>query len=703
MDKSILVIIFLFSSLGAGIRFGSQNSSITFLNDSKLDLAKTLTSKGTITKADSSEFIGEKIYFDRGVFETDRSSVVITGSYTPDSSGTGTVRLHGTVGYPNVFRAAPGMAIDLLEVAGNQNRLEGTPLFNGPIKLLDEDTTLTIAIKSVLNNNIEMNGSTIVLEDDLVLADGINFVGTGTIELNDRRLSFGSEDLSMTASIYWKGAADLYLNGKIDLSASWTFEGGSYFNGDSTKLFVQPGGDITIRDDSFLVIKQIIIDGLGMSEPGGRIYFEDDDDPSSSRLIIRRGALGLTSTYTMDKGHVVVEVGSGYVVTRNNRLVFEEDSRLTVDNVNLLYKTRTYPNNSNIQPTTYGGSSNIQINGSGDIVHYRSFYTAQSLISSYNNGQLDGNVYLGQGDINKREIVAGSEIIDGGGWYYHFARSLDDLLVVNPGVNGVLTNIVLKDFKPNHLQLQDVDSSRLTFKDNVTIELGEDISFDNLQTWTFQGDCKIDGKGKIVSLGDGRIFVEDIGGEPSTLIMQDMILDGLKDGAIKIDTNKSKIIFNNVKIVLSEDFAFSKGYFEIFGDVDIYSGLNNNQVKFIYDTDCTTSSSIRTCSKLHFDRDVTFSYNPGNIHNALIDFENKTSILSLNGATLFATHTGMLLTKGTLLVDHVCTISSEGRNFDEAVIFGDGVDSSNNIFIDVMPGGNVDANYGFFDYRNIDA
>jgi len=714
--KLVFVIFVMLPQLATcGIRFGSNNSGITLLNNATLDVVNSFTNKeGIIRQRNNSDILGDTIYFDLGTLEVNQSPVIITGHYHPDFSGTGTIELHGTISKPHVFRADPGTQIDYLRIEGSHNRLEGFPLFKNPIELADANTTVTIAIKSNLSKNINLNGGKIILEEDLILADGVSLTGPGTILLNNRRLEFGTEDLTIDTPLYWIGAADVYLSGKIELTSSWTFQNDCYFNGDSTIMVLKNGGNITIRENSSLRIRELKIKGLGNGPGEGKIYFEDPgtfnitppDTLSTSKLYLRRAALELTSTYSVDAGHIIVEVGSGQIITRDKTIEFERPARLTVDGVNLFYKTRTFSDGKNIQPTsppydtTY---SPIEFTSQGDIIHYRTFQTSQAYYSTYQDGKLNDNVYLGPG--RTITIQNTSPTIDGQGWYYHFARDATSLLIIDSSFQATLTNIVLKDFNPQHVETLPSGAS-LIFKDNVTIELGNDIQFGSNQstaiTWTFQGNCKIDGKGKIVSLQKGGIVVQDLNGGPSVLTLQDMVLEGLEDGAIQIESCQSKIIFKDVTLKLAEDFSFSTGFFEVDGTVEIYSAFDNEYVQFIYDTNCTNSSIIQPSSMLHFDRNVTFSYAPSSPYNQLIELTDKSSVLSLNGATVFATTTGLQLTKGTLLVDYLCTMSSEATTIGEGIIFGDGT-LANDLNIDVMPGGKITIAQGYVDYKNIES
>lgn len=704
-SKVIFILLCIIAStwqVDGRIRFGSRESLIKVSSGSTLDLTKSLTvNRGSVQVEDSGTLSGNNLTMNAGTYETSQSSGCLTGDIDPDVSGE-IIVLQGSATRPAALRAEAGMIINSLKVSSQFNRLEGFPLFENPIELSDSKTTLTVAIKSSLNKNIELNGGRIILEDDLMLSDGVSLTGPGTIELNGRRFSFGTEDLHVTSSLFWIGAADVYLSGKIDLSATWSFSGDCYFNADSTTINLLPGGGLAILPDSSLRIRQLKIKGLG--GPGdGQIYFENTDEPSTSVLYMRRAALEITTTYTVNRGHIVVEIGSGQFITRDNSFVFQKPGRLTVDGVNAYYKTRTYPDNNNIRPIDppYNASgSPIILQKEADIYHFKTLNSIVRQTSSSVVGEIGENKFLGAGSGFWRIDFPNTS---GNGWYFHFGRSVDKVLIINAGLTANLTDIVLKDFSPHHLDME--PNSELIFKDKVTIELGENIpdptKTSGTITWTFQGDNKIDGRGKVVSMDDLHFLIQQIDGGPSTLILQDMIIDNFNNSSITIENDDSKVIFKDVKIILTEDVTYPKGFFEIEGSTEFYSGVTTNEVRFIYNTNAANPSVIRAASRLHFDRNVTFSYTPGTNNNSLINLSTKSSELSLHGAKLYNHTMGLQLTKGALVIDHKCFVENEATTLAEGLIIGDGALGDNDLTIEFLPGGNIDQGTSKIDYKNV--
>jgi hypothetical protein len=66
-----------------------------------------------------------------------------------------------------------------------------------------------------------MSGGKIILDDDLIFADDRTLTGSGTVELNNKRVAFGSSDMVLTHTILWRDATDIQINAKTYLSGQW--------------------------------------------------------------------------------------------------------------------------------------------------------------------------------------------------------------------------------------------------------------------------------------------------------------------------------------------------------------------------------------------------------------------------------------------------------------------------------------------------
>jgi len=708
-SKKLVTLIVLLSPticFGGRISFGSDNSAINVGKSATFNISSGMTNRGgRIIQYETGGITGGNICFEKGFFEDGASEILLTGEMHPgdlgDSMNTYTVHMHGTDANPHRFNAAAGTAIETLEVSGGYNRLEGNPSFNNPLKLEDETTTLTVAIQSVLNQTIEMNGGTIVLDDDLRLADGITFNGTGTLKLNSRQLSFGGSDVDWTGTTYWNNAQDIAFRSNTNLTGMWVFEGDSFISGESTILDLTHGGTLWIKPNSSVYITQVKIRGIGNDPGNGTLIFEDN----TSKLYMRRSALEFLTTYTFDRGQMITEVGSAKMILRDHVLWIASPGVLTVDGVNLFYNTRTFPNNNNIRSSDPGA---IQLINNGRILHFRSFEDYTNNTSE--GGILEKNKFLGDGGTSSTlTIIKDFPEFDGKGWYMHFSRTplvgigtLKMLSVQDDpsGVAAVLTHIVLKDFSSDYLSIP--NSATLTFGDKTTIELAanEDLQM----TWTFEGECVINGKGNTLSLeNNGGLDIRDNvakWGKHSSLLLKDMTIKGLSNFAIRCLDNTGTITFQNVTLLLSNNYTITTGHFEILDEVYVQKLTSTSNAQFVYNVDGQTSK-ILAGSKLHFDHNTTFRYDPLSPDNNLIEFENETSTLSINGATLFVTDVGLELTNGTLLIDHKCFIESQATVTNQAVSFGDGTNAENDLHIEVMPGGNIDVVTGILQYNNV--
>ena len=78
-----------------------------------------------------------------------------------------------------------------------------------------------------------------------------------------------------------------------------------------------------------------------------------------------------------------------------------------------------------------------------------------------------------------------------------------------------------------------------------------------------------------------------------------------------------------------------------------------------------------------------------------------SSQLYLNGCTLSSTTTGLRLTVGTLAIDGLNIIENAGAvSLSQGVAFGDGT-LSDDLNIDIRPGGSINVVSGILDYQNL--
>lgn len=215
----------------------------------------------------------------------------------------------------------------------------------------------------------------------------------------------------------------------------------------------------------------------------------------------------------------------------------------------------------------------------------------------------------------------------------------------------------------------------------------------------------IDGHNNIVNLNGASFYCN--GGAGTTLRLKNMTLVGLRGSGANPSiyfgaTAGRKLILENVTIYLADDYTFTGGALDIYGNVALIGDYNFN---YNASHDCT----IKTASTLQLGMHVTFNYQPTDNSPNHFKFTDLTSTLFLYGGFLYAPSTiGLKMLKGHLVVDHLSWLvqdwssphfgSGPGR-----IALGDGTNQSNNMAIDILPGAQLATNGAAVDYGIVDA
>lgn len=225
---------------------------------------------------------------------------------------------------------------------------------------------------------------------------------------------------------------------------------------------------------------------------------------------------------------------------------------------------------------------------------------------------------------------------------------------------------------------------------NLNMYINTDVTLEDV-CLTFSGNCALYGSGnRLILSSDATINIAS----NSRLLLSNIVIQGVNDSKLQPLDNTVTLSLEDMVLALDGNFSFTQGSFDIVGDVSI-QGANK-----IFSYRTTQSSTIQAGSSLILDAGLTFSYAPTNNANSLLQCIDKSSQLKLNGATLFATAVGLNLTKGTLFIDGLSALSSDGANTSQAISFGDGINSSNNMNIEFLPAGVLSCS-GFIVDNNI--
>ena len=225
----------------------------------------------------------------------------------------------------------------------------------------------------------------------------------------------------------------------------------------------------------------------------------------------------------------------------------------------------------------------------------------------------------------------------------------------------------------------------VVFKD-VVLNLNRDLHL--YAPITFQGASRLHGNGfGLFFESDGEIVID----LDTELKIRNLDMYNLTGTNLRCSRNNSVMNIGNSKLYLSNNFNFSMGSILFEGDT-IISGTT----VFCYSSGM--GSTINSQVMLGLSNNLTFSYAPSNAQRNLIYMQDQTSILNLNGCTLYSTKTGLQLTRGTLILENKITFSNEGSASSEAICLGDGI-ADNNLSIYLLAGSNLDI-YGRLEYQN---
>ncbi len=242
-----------------------------------------------------------------------------------------------------------------------------------------------------------------------------------------------------------------------------------------------------------------------------------------------------------------------------------------------------------------------------------------------------------------------------------------------------------------------ISTDSVTF-DNLHLVLNSNVVF-HFTSIIFTGESSIDGNGHLMSFAPSFTFVID---SNASVLFHDVTIAGMSGTQLRLADNTSTVSFQDVEIILDDDYTFDQGHFELLEDFKI-TGEGHS---FIYQTNEHSTILSRDpaatvgedCQpgfrgSLILEQGVTFSYD-SSISNTLINLEDEHASIIMNSATLAAT-TSLQLTKGKLFID--------GKSFftsTDGIIIGDGI-AANNLRIEMLPAANLEVLSGILIKQNV--
>lgn len=632
---------------------------------------------------------------------------------------------------------------------------EGTNVINGSGKILDlgangglivaAGSSLTlhdIIITGIESNKIRCadNSANLILAGMQWVQSAYSFFDTGSIIIQD------TVTFSGTSTFEYESA----YTSTIGSESEWRFSNGIVFRTGKHPIsqvqplgFVDNSSYIVFDNCDFQVTNQGLILTKGKARLARTVFFNLESTSTANGLILGTNIADQDFRVEFDpsvelhsiKGHVVYNnfrpdlfvsfskdgkvtrsVDANFFVAQNLIL-----SRITIENPSLLTpsiqvatgKTLTFDDVRVVVPTVEFEVTGRQFN-MGTLL-----LTGNGLLSVRNGimplallMQSTGNVIRGNG-IHAGPIVFSNAAVTA---TWSLNGSLNSSLTLNNATLSLASNLLMDvnaslvgpgviDLNGLVVKLPPVRSNWVTpIKwDGGYVLISENTTL--MSTWTFSGNCELDGTGYLLSMGtNGQIVVDS----NSSLVLHNIFVDQLAGNNIRCLDDSGVIILNNASLVLGDDYNFTHGAFQC----KHRNKITGDHV-FAYQSQMT--STVLYDSNLVLSQNITFSYDPIINAKGLIEFIDQSSELTMNRSTIHTTTVGMRFQKGRLVIENDSRIESEtafvststDENpdmlfIDEGITLGDGINASNDFYVQISSGVTLDMAQGSLIIRNFD-
>ena len=456
---AFVVMGFVSSLYPKSINFGGgSDTRIKISNGARLNLAQhMLIEDGVLEKGTGSTFVGS-------------GKINLTNSHVESNNATNTKQLNGTLD-PSVGNnlsmqghhiiSNTVVSFDEVFVTGTDNLIQGPVRFTQPIVLHDENTVLDLALSTLLTQSIALNNGTLRLQGDLKLADGVNFIGDGTLDLNGYELKFGGIPLDITSSITWKNARSITLAADTNYTTQQNFTGaGAFFQGNGYTANFSGGGSIRVAAGCNVQMVGLTVRGIGST---GNILCID----KTSTFSISNSNIEFNASFTFNTGGIYIG-GPTTFITHGNQIFLTSNFSMTVDSNTLeidtlgKYGGGLYPQAFDNRFLT-SSRDGVILNINEQFGHTDSNLTNLNFTSA--NITFTYDYYLNS---NHKMFFHTSATVDGSNYNIYLADNYSPQIVLDPGVTVTFSNMTLFNMAQNSFAL--APSSQLYFGSLATIE-----------------------------------------------------------------------------------------------------------------------------------------------------------------------------------------------------------------------------------------
>lgn len=675
--KSTILTLFLgtlvgFGSLSPGFRFGSRDSRLSFDNSSSfLVVDETITGyTGTLRLKDDSpgRIVGSEIVFNNGILSVgSEADLSYTGSYDPVKNDEIELEDGGAI----EFLSAKEINKTIKVPAGVTGTVSGFPILKKPIELADATSTLRLAMKSAFDQDIHLNGGTIILDDNFGMTANRKIYGGGTIDVNFKSFQMPGGDFS-TGPLTFLNAQDIETAFNINLSTNVTFSGpggSTELRGFSFTIDFDPGGKITVLNDHIVYWANSNFRDFGLSAVDG--IFDID---STSTMVFQNCCFVMAGDYTHSSG-VLTFRDNCVIVTEGHNFNVTSTGIIRIDGAPLVYDNL---GGTQDNPFNFTDQQSQKVSVNGGVI--RSKTALRSELRLFNTSiSMKIDMHLDDESpitlVNETPASPKAVTFDLNGYSILFPTTGSNLFNLDPNVNLTVQNVVLDDFNKDAVSYGDANAT-LEFGTGTQIRLFDDVTVGGAdKDWDFTGDGLISGRNVTLEL-DGANKLTVTGS--STLTLRDLriVLNNIDSLAI-LDAG-SKVVFENCTLVLKlAGFDITTGSIDVKGVLDVLGG---DPAAVETDSKLTFSSlgdfTVLSGSMMRLGKNVEFEYKADPSGDAGVTFDTKrhfkladpTSTLELDGCTVRSTVTGLALDYGRLVVTDTTSLISEGSSGTEAEI-----------------------------------
>ena len=630
-----------------------SSTELSVPKDKTLVIANDVTIKGTetnpievevggiievnTTSSDAKSFTikggnqtGEVTFTDvSGNFTITGGSVIVSGDFTGDIEGSGTVdvKLTGNIsGDVNITWSGTGgnVIFDNATLSSNctvtLNPNNITYSVNGELRVYGQILNSTAGTASMAGISIAVGGDdTVKAYASATIGNGIYFKGDGNIDLgSSMSTGYWSEDIA--SDMTWSQAQKTIIDGTMTIKSGYTLTVlGELVIDEGVTVYIEDGAKLKIGDGTSTAVG-ITVNGNIEVAQGGSFDVQNAKDVTITGELYSEGTVNITSKVTVKSGGSIFidesyDETSPSKITANNGLTIEAGGSITISSE----MTITEINNKgtvNLVDAILTGESKIIQAADGAVVNIDSITGAQGT-SDTELIVTDSGLVFEKGKTSADDIKVGTD-----------SNAFSVKLNYQKGISGI---VITESVTSEKVGKDTKYSNAMYISGNVTAvnEAANATSADTTIEFTIRGDGRNDGGFYIgaddsLNLGAGvtmNVKTSTVSADSvSTLYVEGVLTATGTNSEIKYDTTGA----GTVDIYVNGTVTTLNGKTAIKDNINAfhYTGTDTNKYEYY-----TTLNNALAASK-----DIEYIGDVSVMENATIPADTKVSAVS--GATM---------------------------------------------------------------------